>query len=126
MAAGDEPERTLAHYLMRLLDFLGYRPQLRTCASCDGALVEGEAYFAPSAGGVLCPDCAAGAGDARALTTATLKVLRVLEAGDRDTYRRLRLTSALRRELSAVLRGQLEYHLDGRIRSFEFLDRIVD
>src|SRR2546423_4851093 len=57
------PERSsradAAWFLMRLLDLLGYQPQLSQCPSCSQALPEAAGWFSPLLGGILCARCGA-------------------------------------------------------------------
>jgi hypothetical protein len=52
---------------------------------------------------------------------AAIKVLRLMAAGDLQTYRRLKLDGALMDEIEHVLTTQLEHHLDRRLKSLQFL-----
>src|SRR2546429_6910930 len=57
------PERSArvesAWFVMRILDLLGYQPQLFDCAGCGEALPEAACWFSPLLGGVLCRKCGA-------------------------------------------------------------------
>src|SRR6202165_896237 len=46
-----------AWFVMRMLDLLGYAPQLLDCAGCSRPLPEADAWFSPLLGGVLCQTC---------------------------------------------------------------------
>ena len=52
---------------------------------------------------------------------AAIKVLRLMAAGDLQTYRRLKIDDALMTEIEHVLTTQLEHHLDRRLKSLQFL-----
>jgi DNA repair protein RecO (recombination protein O) len=119
LARETDPRRATAYYLTAALGLLGYAPELRDCARCGNPLPEAAAAFSPVAGGLLCPDCAEP--EMIRVSVAALKVLRLMGAGDIATYRRLRMEPALLDEIEAVLEGQLEYHLDRRLRSLQFL-----
>src|SRR3989440_8626734 len=57
------PERSArvesAWFVMRILDLLGYQPQLFDCAGCGEALPEAASWFSPLLGGMLCRKCGA-------------------------------------------------------------------
>lgn len=118
------PRADAAWFLMRLLDLLGYQPQLYGCASCSQGLPEAEAWFSPLLGGVLCENCGSHAQAGSPVSVNGLKVLRLMAAGDEILYDRLRLTEVLLREIEQALEEQLEYHLDRRLKSLEFLRSI--
>ena len=122
------PERAAradtAWFLMRILELLGYQPQLQDCASCGTALPEAPAWFSPLLGGVLCARCGAHDQAGSSLTVNGLKVLRVMAAGDEALYDRLRLPAALLDEAEHALEAQLEYHLDRHLKSIDFIRSI--
>jgi DNA repair protein RecO (recombination protein O) len=115
-----DPRRASAWFLMTALDLLGYAPQLMSCASCERPLAAKPAAFSAEAGGFLCDRCALPAMDLVPL--AAIKVLRLMASGDLDTYRRLKLDSALMASIEGVLQAQLEHHLDRRLKSVQFLN----
>ena len=122
LARESDPRRASAWFLMTALDLLGYAPQLMSCASCERPLPAKPAAFSPLAGGFLCERCAPPGMDLVPL--AAIKVLRLMGAGDLDTYRRLKLGSDLMNSIEGVLQEQLEHHLDRRLKSVQFLNQM--
>ena len=118
LARESDPRRASAYFLMSALDLLGYAPQLSVCASCEKPLPAKPAAFSPSAGGFLCDRDDLGM---PTTSLAAIKVLRLMAAGDQQTYRRLKLDDALMNEIEHVLTTQLEHHLDRRLKSLQFL-----
>jgi len=110
-----------AWFLMRILDLLGYQPQLQDCAGCGAALPEAAAWFSPLLGGVLCSRCGGHDHSGLPLSVNALKVLRIMAADEAALYDRLRLSSILLQEIEQTLEAQLEYHLDRRLKSLEFI-----
>ena len=119
-----DPRRASAWFLMSALDLLGYAPQLVNCASCERPLSARPAAFSAEAGGFLCERCELPA--MSPVPLAAIKVLRLMAAGDHDTYRRLKLEPALMSSIEMVLQVQLEHHLDRQLRSLAFLHRLRD
>jgi DNA repair protein RecO (recombination protein O) len=113
-----------AWFVMRMLDLLGYTPQLHSCASCGSALPEAAAWFSPLLGGVLCHTCAGRNQSGSALSVNGLKILRLMAAGEADLYDRLRVTPELLAEIEQALEAQMEYHLDRRLKSLDFIRSI--
>lgn len=118
------PRADAAWFLMRVLDQLGYLPQLQDCPGCGKPLPESPAWFSPLLGGVLCQACGSHEQAGSPLSVNGLKVLRLMAAGQDDLYDRLRLTPDLLDEVDAALQAQLEYHLDRRLKSLEFIRSI--
>lgn len=119
VALESAPRRATARFLMEALLRLGYGPRLRECAGCDRPLSEEPAAFSPEAGGFLGSECARPG--MPLVPVQAIKVLRVLEAGDIELYRRLKLSDELLSRLEDVLEAQLEHHLDRQLRSLRFL-----
>ena len=119
LAQDPEPRRATALFLISALLRLGYGPRLQECVGCERALPEAPAAFSPEAGGFLCADCTRPG--MPLVGVRAIKVLRVLEAGDIDLYRRLKLSDELLSSLEDVLEAQLEFHLDRQLRSLRFL-----
>ncbi|HYM66677.1 MAG TPA: DNA repair protein RecO [Patescibacteria group bacterium] len=120
LARETDPQRASAYFLMAALDILGYAPQLAACVSCEKPLAARPAAFSAEAGGFLCDQCALPA--MPLVPLAAIKVLRLMAAGDLDTYRRLKLDRSLMSSIEGVLTSQLEHHLDRRLKSLQFLN----
>ena len=60
LAAETDSWLAVRYYEMRLLDFLGFRPQLFECANCGREIKAEDQFFSFSAGGVICPRCGQG------------------------------------------------------------------
>lgn len=54
MERAKDPELIAHSWELKLLSHLGYKPHLENCLSCGE---EGELYFSPSGGGVVCRKC---------------------------------------------------------------------
>ena len=117
-----DPRRASAWFLMSALDLLGYTPQLLNCASCERPLTARSAPFSAEAGGFLCERCALPSMELVPL--AAIKVLRLMASGDAATYRRLKLDSTLMNAIDGVLQAQLEYHMDRKLKSLQFLNSL--
>lgn len=120
-APARSPRAESAWFVMRILELLGYQPQLADCAGCNQALPEAASWFSPLLGGLLCARCGGREQAGSPVSVSSLKVLRVMAAGDAALYDRLRLTPLLLSEIEAALEAQLEYHLDRHLKSLEFI-----
>src|SRR5512141_1003694 len=57
LASEADPWLAVRYYEMRLLDFLGFRPQLVQCANCGREILPEDQFFSFGAGGAICPRC---------------------------------------------------------------------
>jgi DNA repair protein RecO (recombination protein O) len=111
-------------FARRMMDRLGYAPQLLNCVACGRLLPEESAHFSAASGGLLCSECAYTDIAAVECTVRAIKVLRAAESGDAELWERLRLDPATLATLEAVVEAELAYHLDRRLRSFPVLRAI--
>ena len=121
---GRSPRADSAWFLMRMLELLGYQPQLHNCAGCDKPLPQAPSWFSPLLGGVLCGRCSAHGQGGSPLSVNGLKVLRLMAADDGERYDRLQFSTELVGEIERALESQLEYHLDRHLKSLEFLQEV--
>ncbi len=117
---------------LRLIQNVGYRPQLFACVHCGGEIEPVENLFSAEGGGVVDPNCArqekwrmAGHGqDLQAISVNALKVLRFLQTREYETVRTLKLGPAVLDEVERLLLGYLAHHLERNLKSVEFLHRL--
>lgn len=114
----------LRYYELRLLGFLGYRPQLYHCANCQETLTEETSRFSPLTGGALCPRCASNDRSALPMGLSTFKLLRFLQAQPIDAVERLTISAATRAEAEQLLRTYIRRILERDLKSATFLEEI--
>lgn len=124
LCATDDPRRTARYYELRLLDLVGFRPQLQRCVVGDEEIKAEAQFFSPADGGVICPRCGVDRPRARPISLGALKVLRYLQTRDFATVERLRLRQALHAELERVTHGLIIYNLERRLKSVAFLRKL--
>jgi DNA repair protein RecO (recombination protein O) len=124
LATEERLDITLRFFEMRLLGYLGYRPQTEECVVCGRALEPVTNGWSAESGGVLCPDCARTAPMSRPLTVNALKLMRLLQKGDFTAVLRVRTAPSLEAELERHLRDYLFYVLERDVRSTRFLETL--
>lgn len=123
------PDVLARFFEMRLLQYVGYRPQLFSCANCGAVIEPRENYFSPEAGGVLGPECVQAAPgdvafsirDARAISLDVLKTMRFLQTREWETVRGTRWNVALLADVEYLLQRYIAYHLERDLKSAAFL-----
>ncbi len=113
-----------AVYGLRLLQALGYAPQLASCIRCGEQLRAEWAGFSAALGGAVCQRCAAVEQGWQRLSAGALRTARICAQATPGLLPRVRLTRAIGAELAAAMRSYIEYHLGRRMRSASFLDAL--
>ncbi len=122
--AAHDPRTAVVWFARRMMERLGYAPQLYECVTCERRLGEQSARFSAAGGGLLCARCAPGDAGGVDCAVRVIKVLRVAASGDASLWARLRLDAGTVDVLERVTEGELAHHLDRRLRSFEVLRAI--
>jgi len=123
---GDPPGIVLRVYELRLLDEVGFRPELFSCVECGEKITEQDQYLSGPLGGVVCPICAekSPAVGGRFITARTLKYLRHFQ---RTPYRQLQsllVPRALEESLEETLQYYLTHILERHLNSSDFMKRV--
>src|ERR1700730_16162112 len=92
---------------LRLLEALGYRPELRECVNCRATIEPDGNQFSALTGGVICPGCGPGESSSRAVATPVLKLLRFLQ--QTDGRRSVSVPPPVTRDAEALLRNYAEH-----------------
>jgi len=125
----NNPDLLARYFELRLLEYVGYRPQLFNCVHCGKTIEPIDNYFSAEAGGVLDPDCvqtqreqiAGRAYDAQTISLNALKVLRYLQTREWKTVRGLRLNGEAMSEVETLMLRYITHHLERNLKSVEFL-----
>lgn len=74
-----KPEMVFWYFLLKLVSFLGFRPQLKQCHTCHTQIPSGILRFNFSDGAVFCNDCAANSSGGMKLENPDWQYLRTLQ-----------------------------------------------
>lgn len=119
-----DPLVAVRYYEIRLLDLVGFRPQLFECAVCGNAIQAEDQYFSAVDGGVLCPSCGASHPTARPVSMTALKYLRHFQRSHYAEATRAVLSPAVNAEIERLMQYYLTYLLERALNSPEFLRRV--
>ncbi|MFZ5919849.1 MAG: DNA repair protein RecO [Chloroflexota bacterium] len=121
-----EPEPLLAvrYYEVRLLDYLGFRPQLFQCANCGREIKAEDQFFSGAAGGVLCPRCGTGLPGVKPISVDALRYLRHFQRSSYGDSRRARPAPETQAELESLMQYYLTYTLERGLNSPEFIKKV--
>src|SRR6266851_2104167 len=103
LADNPDSRLVLIVFHLRLLEALGYRPELRECVTCRVSIEPARNQFSALMGGVLCPGCGPQEPSARLVGTSVLKLLRFVQHN--DGRRSVVVPAPVAREAEVVLRA---------------------
>lgn len=121
-----DPAVPVRFYELRLLDQLGYRPELFRCLNCSSEIKPENQYFSMTMGGVLCPRCGPNIPDANPIDVETLRYLRHFQRSSFTQLASLNLSPGLNRQLEQFLGRYFTYHLERNLNTPAFLRRVKD
>jgi DNA repair protein RecO (recombination protein O) len=124
LAKGEDPPFALRYYELRLLELLGYRPQLFTCAHCEEEIKPQDQYFSAEQGGVLCPKCGQGVPGALPVSLNALKYLRHLQRSNYLEATRASIPPQVNIEMENLLQAYITYLLERKLNTPGFIRKI--
>jgi DNA repair protein RecO (recombination protein O) len=124
LSDGEDSWLAVRYYEMRLLDFLGFRPQLFECANCGREIKAEEQFFSFSAGGVICPRCGRGLPNLTSISVDALKYLRHFQRSSYADSKQARPTSAVQAEVETLMQGYFTYLLERELNSPGFIRQV--
>lgn len=117
-------QRTARYYELSLLEIAGYRPELFRCVVCGDEIQPVDQFYSVELGGAVCPKCGQMHGSARPLSLTALKVLRYLQTRPFDVVEQVSLSRGVQKECERLLYQTLTFHLERRLKSAAFLERL--
>lgn len=120
----DDPRLVVRYYEMRLLDMVGFRPELNTCAVSQEPIQAEDQFFSYALGGVVSPAYAQANAGLIPVTLLTLKLLRHMQRSAYSHVQSLSITPELHDETERLMLGYLTYLLERKLQSVDFIRRI--
>ena len=111
---------------IRLLDLLGFRPQLFECIDCSEKIIDQDQFFSPLAGGVACPKCGGVRPEALAINQDVLRYFRHLQRSKWRAVKELVIPEKIESELADLIERYLTYLLERKLNSSDFLREVRD
>ena len=125
MEKAKDPELIARSWELKLLSHLGYKPELENCLIC-GRKVEGNIFFSPSNGGVICPKCAISAPDCLFIRQASLEYLKNLLKTPVHLLREEELFNSIRDDLRSILPSYIDIRAGKKGKTDSFLREISE
>jgi DNA repair protein RecO (recombination protein O) len=124
LASKTDPWLALRYYEIRLLDHLGFRPQLFECANCGREIKPEDQFFSFSAGGAICPRCGQGLPNLHPISIEALRYLRHFQRSSYAEATRARPTPDVQQETESLMQGYFTYLLERELNTPGFLKKI--
>jgi DNA repair protein RecO (recombination protein O) len=119
-----DPWLPIRYYEIRLLDYLGFRPQLFQCANCRSEIEAVAQYFSPSAGGVICPKCGNGLPGLWPVAVETLKYLRHFQRSAYSEASRAKVAPNTQKEVETLMQAYFTYLLERELNTPGFIKKV--
>ncbi len=117
-------ETVIHFYEIRLLDLLGFRPQLFVCVDCGEEIIEQDQYFSPLVGGVVCPKCGKSRSEAWLVQKDVLRFFRHFQRSKWHQVELVEIPAEIEQGLSDLIQRYLTYLLERKLNSPEFLREV--
>jgi DNA repair protein RecO (recombination protein O) len=114
------------YFQMRLVDLMGFRPDLFHCIHCREEIQAEDQFFSPGQGGVFCPRCGIGVPGIRPVSMLALKYLRHFQRSNYLTARRAAISEDVLREMDGLMQDYLTYTLERKLNVPEFMRQVRD
>jgi DNA repair protein RecO (recombination protein O) len=121
---GDEAELVVRYYEMRLLELLGFRPELHRCVVSEAEIQAEDQYFSAKLGGVVSPKQGKDLEGAVPVTMEALKYMRHFQRSSYQDATHAQVARKVQRELEVLMQHYITYLLERGLNSPSFLRRV--
>lgn len=123
LAGEASPKRVARIFEIKLLSLLGLMPTMDACTNCSGK-IEAGSRFSMRHGGLICKKCFDADKDASNILQGTVKFMEHIRNLPFEKVARVKVAAEVGRELEAILRKFLDYHIERRLKTLRFLKEI--
>jgi DNA repair protein RecO (recombination protein O) len=121
---GEDSLLVVRYYEIRLLDLLGFRPELQHCVVSEEEIKPQDQYFSSALGGAVSPDHGRGMVGAVPISGRALKYLRHFQRSTYQEATRAQITLEVQQELEVLMQHYLTYLLERGLNTPSFLRRV--
>jgi DNA repair protein RecO (recombination protein O) len=119
-----DPAFVVRYYELRLLDLVGFRPQLFQCVECENPIGPENQFFSAAQGGLICPKCSEKVPGRRSITVDAVRFLRHMQRSSFPEAARLPLKETVDQELENLMQHYFTYLLERGLNTPAFLSLI--
>lgn len=124
LCVDDDPRLAIRYYEIRLLDVIGFRPELNECVVSREPIQPQDQFFSYSLGGVVSPDYARDGESTIPISMVALKVLRHMQRSHYSHVKSLTINLPLHEALERTLLGYITFLLERKLQSVDFIRRL--
>jgi DNA repair protein RecO (recombination protein O) len=122
-----QPRLTITLFLIRLLAYLGYRPNMENCHRCEKlADPTGKYWFQPSYGGLVCSTCNNLDASCVLLSLGTIRALRSVQDMPIDRLHRVKIAGSMLDEASFTLYSYFKHLFQRDFVSWQFFKNLPE
>jgi DNA repair protein RecO (recombination protein O) len=125
LSEDDDPRLAVRYYEMRMLDLLGFRPELLECVVGRDPILPQDQFFSHVQGGVICPEHAHLSQGTLRVSLLALKLMRHMQRSGYKQVKSLKVSPALHEEVERIMLGYITHILERKLQSVEFLRLIL-
>jgi DNA repair protein RecO (recombination protein O) len=108
---------------IKLLNLIGLMPRLKQCVECDSNDTT-KGAFSIKNGGMLCEQCIKTDITSRKILQETVNFMEIIRTMPYEKTLRIKVSENVGKDLEDILRGFLDYHVQKRFKSLEFMKQI--
>ncbi len=123
LASGASPRRSARIFELKLLDLLGFMPEIKACVGCRAENPD-PAYFHIASGGICCKNCVPDSSSRMPVSRGTLNFLEHVRRSNVQALYNVKVSQEVGEELEKVLRRFVDFHLPGKLKSVVFLEEM--
>ena len=118
------PTTVVHYYELRLLDLVGFRPQLFECVDCGNPIQAVDQFFSPLAGGIACPQCGRNRPEAWPIGVDTLRYFRHLQRSSWEQVSEIVIPANVEPALADLIQRYISYILERKLNSPNFIKEV--
>jgi DNA repair protein RecO (recombination protein O) len=120
----DPSDLVIRYYEIRLLDYLGFRPELKHCVVSGDEIQPEDQYFSASLGGAVAPKHGRGLAGATPVSMQALKYLRHFQRSSYQDALRAMIPQQVKTELEVLMQYYLTYLLERGLNTPGFMRQV--
>lgn len=115
------PQVVVHYYELRLMDLLGFRPELQHCVKCLKEIKPEDQFFSAAGGGVYCPSCGRASPDVWQVSMPALKYLRHFQRSRYAQVQSITIPPDVEKELATLVEHYFTYLLERSLKTPRYM-----